>query len=44
VVKPKAAVKCRKGFVRKKGKCVRKAKGTKAKKASRVGGERGGRS
>jgi hypothetical protein len=41
VVKPKPVVKCRKGFVRKKGRCVRKAK---AKKASRVGGERGGRS
>jgi hypothetical protein len=45
VAKPKPAAKCRKGFVRKKGKCVRKAK-PKAGKASRgrVSGERGGRS
>jgi hypothetical protein len=33
VVKPKPTVKCRKGFVKKKGKCVKKPKG-KAKKAS----------
>jgi hypothetical protein len=33
VVKPKPTVKCRKGYVKKKGKCVKKPKG-KAKKAS----------
>jgi hypothetical protein len=43
VVKPKAAVKCRKGYVEKKGRCVKKPK---AKRASvgRAGSERGARS
>ena len=40
VVKPKPAAKCRKGFVRKKGKCVRQGKAS----VGRAGGERGGRS
>jgi hypothetical protein len=43
VVKPKPAAKCKKGYVKKKGKCVKKAK---AKKAStvRANSDRGGRS
>jgi hypothetical protein len=42
VVKAKVVAKCKKGFVRRRGRCVRQAKG-KAGKASvgRVRGERG---
>ena len=40
VVKPKPAAKCKKGFVRKKGKCVRQGKAS----AGRAGSNRGGRS
>ena len=43
-VKPvakKKPAKCKKGFVRKKGKCVRNKKAKKAKNAARVGSDRG---
>ena len=43
VAKPKPVAKCKKGYVRKKGKCVRREKAGKAS-VGRDGGERGGRS